>query len=295
MSIQAFPSAHSILLETSLYQEIPVEAYEDHWAAIDFLHFDGTYDSYCPQCKREATFKVVPPARPDSLKRNKRNETIQKQMGIEPDFVFAPPGVHRICAQCTRHTGHTQVFIFLIVQSRAVPSPDGSSFGTVIQKIGQHPSFADLHLAGVKKYASVLSRDRLSEFSRAIGLASHDVGIGAYVYLRRTFESLVEEAHQSAKHSPEWDEDTYQRSRMAEKIALLKSLLPTFLVEHPQMYSLLSKGVHELTEQECLTHFDTLRVGIELMLDEKIQKKERESKIAKARTALSKAVEDSGT
>ncbi len=29
------------------------------------------------------------------------------------------------------------------------------------------------------------------------------------------------------------------------------------------MYGLLSKGVHELSERDCLDHFDTLKIGIE--------------------------------
>lgn len=56
------------------------------------------------------------------------------------------------------------------------------------------------------------------------------------------------------------------------------------------MYSLLSKGVHELSEEDCLAHFDTLRIGIELILDEKLDRKERERKFQDAKVALVKAV-----
>ena len=146
----------------------------------------------------------------------------------------------------------------------------------------------------MKKYASVLSKDRRGELVHALGLASHDVGIGAYVYLRRIFESLIEDAHQLAKVDATWDEDAYARSRMSEKIALLKGHLPVFLVEHPQIYSLLSKGIHELTEDECLQHFCTLRVGIELILDETLSRKHQAQKVAEAKAALGKALGPAG-
>ncbi|CAG4883001.1 protein of unknown function [Georgfuchsia toluolica] len=79
---------------------------------------------------------------------------------------------------------------------------------------------------------------------------------------------------------------------MAERLALLKKHLPPFLVEHPEMYSLLSKGIHELSEEDCLAHFDTLRIGIELILDGKLERKERESKVRYAKVALAKAIGD---
>jgi hypothetical protein len=41
--------------------------------------------------------------------------------------------------------------------------------------------------------------DAYREFGKAVGLGAHGVGIGAVVYLRRIIESLIEEAHQTAK------------------------------------------------------------------------------------------------
>jgi hypothetical protein len=114
------------------------------------------------------------------------------------------------------------------------------------------------------------------------------------VYLRRIFESLVEEAHVAAKGDAGWDEEAYGRYRMSEKVGTLRAHLPPFLVEHPAMYSLLSKGIHELSEQECLKHFSTLRIGIELILDQRIEARERFQKISAAKAAIQKAVGDAG-
>jgi hypothetical protein len=109
------------------------------------------------------------------------------------------------------------------------------------------------------------------------------------VYLRRVFESLIEEAHDIAKSDKNWDDDKYKTSRMADKIKMLEKHLPEFLVQNPQMYSLLSKGVHEMTEDECLKYFNTLKIGIELILDEKIEYKEKQLKIKEAEKDLQKA------
>lgn len=125
------------------------------------------------------------------------------------------------------------------------------------------------------------------EFSRAVGLVSHGVGIGSFVYLRRIFENLIEESHQEAIKIDSWDEENYNRSRMDEKIALLKDYLPEFLLRSRKIYSILSKGIHQLSENECLKYFAAVKLGIELILDEKLEKLNRESKIKEAEKLLS--------
>jgi len=48
------------------------------------------------------------------------------------------------------------------------------------------------------------------------------------------------------------------------------------------MYSILSLGVHELDENTCLAHFDTLKVEIEIILDEKLEEAKKQKKIQEA-------------
>ena len=104
--------------------------------------------------------------------------------------------------------------------------------------------------------------------------------------MRRIFEGLILEAHAHAEAKEGWIEENYAKSRMDEKIELLKDYLPAFLVENKKLYSILSKGIHLLSEEECLTSFPILKVGIELILDEKIMEKERHAKILKAKKEL---------
>ena len=67
---------------------------------------------------------------------------------------------------------------------------------------------------------------------------------------------------------------------------MLKDFLPDFLVENAYIYSILSKGIHELTEEECQQHFTPLRNSIELILDERLLNKEREEKSEQIRQKL---------
>jgi hypothetical protein len=62
---------------------------------------------------------------------------------------------------------------------------------------------------------------------------------------------------------------------MDEKVELLKAFLPSQLVEMKSIYGILSKGVHELSEEECLKYFSPIKLSIELILDQKIETKQR--------------------
>ena len=287
----AIPTPADFFLKTGAYDERVFETHDEHWEVLKVLQFVGTYDAYCVLCERESTFRGM--FDPElAAKRDRSRETAQKKIGARIPLPIVSNGTYVVAAGCTRITAHEQHFIFHVDSKTFVDANAAPPVRTErrIRKIGQQPSYGDLRADTVKGYSAVLTKAQLGELTRANGLASHDVGIGSYVYLRRVFEALVEEAHLAAAKDPGWDDETYGRSRMSEKIALLKNHLPIFLVEHAAMYSLLSKGVHELSEQECLKHFDTLRLGIEMILDQKLEEKTRAAKQKQASDALRKAL-----
>ena len=153
-------------------------------------------------------------------------------------------------------------------------------------KIGQYPSVADFHKHELNKYSTILSKETLREFSRAIGLAANGIGIGSYVYLRRIFETLIKEASEKAILDNVITKEDFSKSRMEDKIELLKDYLPQFLTENKHIYSILSLGIHELDEQTCLEDFDALRIGIELILDEQLALALKNKKDDDAKKAL---------
>ncbi len=62
---------------------------------------------------------------------------------------------------------------------------------------------------------------------------------------------------------------------MEEKVKMLSDYLPNLMVENKKIYSIISKGIHELSEKECLKYFETMKLSIELILDEKLKEREK--------------------
>ena len=154
----------------------------------------------------------------------------------------------------------------------------------ILEKVGQEPSMADLQLFDIEKYKSVLSKERFRDFSMALGLNASGVGCGSLLYLRRVFESVTIMVQNECENLPDWDKKEYESKRFNEKIDYLegfgKKIIPDELSEvKTKIYGYLSKGVHELTEQEALELFPYLKFSIELVLDNQMAQKERSEKI----------------
>lgn len=254
-----FPSTEEIYLSHPLYEPIEFDvANAERGHALKY--FRGTIDSYCPACAAHSIFERIPQSTP-----------------ADPE-AWVHDHMFDVVFKCTREktsTDHQLYFLFRVKDR-------------TIEKVGQFPSLAELSLYDVRKYAKALDKSLYREFTRAIGLAAHGVGVGSFVYLRRIFESLIEEAHQALAASQNWSEAEYVKSRMSEKIELLKDRLPEFLVENRSMYGILSKGIHELTEEECLAAFPVVKVGIEIILDAKLRQMEERRKTEEAKKAIQK-------
>lgn len=221
----------------------------------------NTIDAYCIWCEKEGVFRPY--------------NYLSDNISIPP-WTTRHNGLIEIEYQCTRNNSHAYHTYYF-------------KSGNFFTKVGQFPSVADFQIPQVQNYRKILNEEQYTEFARGIGLAAHGVGIGSFVYLRRVFENLIEEAHVLTQKSVGFDNEAYKKARVDEKIELLKEHLPEFLVENKVLYSILSKGIHELTEDECLQYFETVKIGIEQILDEKIVQKEKTDKATKAREAIQKA------
>ena len=83
-----------------------------------------------------------------------------------------------------------------------------------------------------------------------------------------------------------WSEEAFSRARMEEKITLLASHLPEFLVKNRGLYGILSVGVHTLSEEQCLNAFPAVKVAIELTLDDLLKSYERAEKLKAAAKSI---------
>ncbi len=255
---------YNFFFELPLYTQIKVDK-NNKMEFVKLMRFSGGIDAYNPILKENTTYRMIA---------NRHFQVGAYLLSSYEDFTD-------FTLTCIRNNFTIKCFAYLEVSQ----DEDEEEIG-FFQKVGQLPSIADLHRSKIKEYDKVLEREKIKEITRAIGLAANGVGIGSFVYLRRVFEYLVEEAHKKAVKENNINEAVYEKSRMVDKIELLKKYLPTFLVQNRSIYGILSLGIHELTEQDCLTHFEALKVGIELILDEKVGELNKERKIAEAQRKI---------
>ena len=166
--------------------------------------------------------------------------------------------------RCTRDRQHFIIFDLITTDDKII-------------KIGQYPSVADLVIPEIAKYKPVLGT-QYREFSKAIGLFAHGIGIGSFVYLRRIIENLVFDKYNEVSENLEISNTEFMHLKFDEKIEVLKPYLPEVLVANKNIYGIVSKGIHELSEEECREMFPYIKAGIELILDSLLAEKERKSK-----------------
>lgn len=277
------------LVQAGLYDKVKITS-DDFGDLINLLSGKQKIDLYCSKCKEKRTFcaksKTVKMQKKEtalrvnvfdtfgdeaekdafekSLKAQQERELLEKYNQFLVDNVFTV-----LEYTCSREESHHLTFVLLIE-------------GDTIQKIGQYPSYADIDLPQADIYRKELGRNYYNELKRAIGLYSCNVGIGSYVYLRRIVEKLILDALHLAindgvitEEEFELDEKKHQR-RVEDKIKLLESYLPKPLVENKAVYGIISKGIHELDEDECIKYFPVVEALIRMCLDESIERKRKQ-------------------
>lgn len=259
-ALATYPGASELLLNSPLYAPFARPSDDE---LRELLYSGIKADGHCPDCGRATTYSSV--------------DTLQ---GWGTNY---PATYTKASLACARNGTHRLSFWVHVGKS-------------TIQKVGQYPSHADIANDQSKIYRRILSREDAAEFHKAIGLASHGVGIGSFVYLRRIFERLIWSRFEEFKEAERWDVD-FKKLKMDEKIQLLNGHLPSFLVDNARIYSILSVGIHELSEEDCLAFFEVLKESTVTILEEDLRKKEeldRKTKLAKAISAFAKAPLDSG-
>ena len=229
----------------------------------------NTIDCFCVHCATNRVFEYT-------------NSEVHEDTGIMRMSVFddGNPKVRRpkreeqfrrylnkryaMTYRCTRDRQHFIIFDLITTDDKII-------------KVGQYPSVADLVIPEIAKYKPVLGT-QYREFSKAIGLFAHGIGIGSFVYLRRIIENLVFDKYNEVSENLEISNTEFMRLKFDEKIEALKPYLSEVLVANKNIYGIVSKGIHELSEEECREMFPYIKAGIELILDSLLAEKERKSK-----------------
>lgn len=205
------------------------------------------FDTFCPFCKKDSTFTLSAISIPSG----------DPWKNIKERYAF-----DQLSVTCARHDNHVMRYYFLVRRM-------------TIKKVGQHPSLADIAVDEMReKYRSVLRGDNWKELYKAVGLAAHGEGIGSFVYLRRVFERLIKSRFDEFKAHEGWRDEDFRGLRMDEKVAFLKDHLPKYLVEVRKIYSIFSKGIHELDNDACLEFFDVGKQSIIIILEDDLKKQQ---------------------
>ena len=163
-------------------------------------------------------------------------------------------------------------------------------------KIGQYPSLKDLQLFDTKKYRKMLDK-HYSDYTLALALYADGVGAGAFVYLRRILEHLVENIHQKyitmTNTSNSFSEEDYRTKHFNDKISYLETSFGITIIPHELntirniIYGVLSKGIHELSEEDCKKIFPAAKYIIDSILDQQIQQQEKEKRLKEVKQVFS--------
>lgn len=241
-------SKYDFYFETPLYNIVRCSQFEDG------IH-EGELDAYSAKNEIDTTYKIY-------------------SRRVDGQYESSFSNFYKITLTCKRK--NDDVLRFFVYDN-----------DEIIMKLGQLPSLADLQYAEIgKKYDKVLPPQDLHDLKKAIGLMAHGAGAGSLVYLRRIFENIIWDTYRVHKSSLGIEDNLFKQKRMDEKVDFLKSFLPSQLVEMKSIYGILSKGVHELSEKECLTYFPALKLSITLILDQKIEEDNKSRKDAEAKKAI---------
>ncbi|MGZ8251174.1 MAG: hypothetical protein ACXW1P_02415 [Methylophilaceae bacterium] len=239
------------------------------------LTYVAIVDFYCPACKKFTPFQGV-------LSLETQNSMASELMAAKSFGVAAGFWTQKKFSKelsCTR-ANHKTIFHFQI--------EDGH-----LLKVGQYPSIADINFGEVLEFASALGEQRTHELNKAIELAGNGAGLGAYIYLKKIFESLLEDAHQIALSNKAWDEAGYLAANISNKVKILAPHLPSFILEHPEHYAMLDHGLDELTDAICLEQFNALKTAVLVITDERLAQLTRDLRVSQASESLESATQPS--
>ena len=277
-----------------LYEHISVSSGNIN-ELIALLKGECKFDLYCERCGEKRVFNMNPINKycfdhGKSIPINIGDELARIQHSphfVDGKWVWNGEStepylrVFQVYLTCTMDTNHHVVYILM-------------TKGDDIFKIGQYPSIADFSFKELNEYDHELDKASRRELGRAIGLFADGIGIGSYVYLRRVFERILEKAYKFASEDGVVISE-FNSLRVAERINALKDYLPDMIVDNPKMYSVISKGIHELSEEDCLKYFPVLKECIEMILIQWEEKRRLRESRNKLEASLSKIVTELST
>lgn len=173
--------------------------------------------------------------------------------------------VHRIKYTCACDRSWMEMFLEVRPEHQLV-------------KVGQYPDITcfDSNVNG--EPIALASNDERRHYLSAAKAYYVGLYVAAFGYLRRVLESLISQAEAAGQIDKP---ATKMKSRVQELVN--KGLLSDLLMEpgFNVLYSLLSKGMHELSESECKSQYPFLRDAIDIILEDKLRAQQFQKRKAK--------------
>jgi hypothetical protein len=266
MEQQAIEDVTDLFLRKPLYSIIHGD--EDYLAAVEEI-LEGKagvdYDNYCVICDQVTPWTL----------RKFQPRHSGGGAGLGSRYVQAYlPTIRAVNAVCLRRQ-HFHTYILHVTNS-------------TVQKVGQKPSMADIALGELKAIPGIDKLDR-KELGRALGLFAHDSPLGAFVYLRRVFERMIARAHERHKEKHGSFLENWQELRMGERIQALADELPSVVRSNYAVWGLLSKAIHELSDEDAEFLFPLVKAVIFEMLGEEERHRQAAIQSEATRKALASA------
>jgi hypothetical protein len=219
---------------------------------------------HCPICKSMQTFNMV----------GEYYDDINKKRESSPAFLSFQ--LNYFCSSCK--TNHYEFFIDFGVNRTIDKDKNEVWSNGWVRKIGQRPEWS---IEVDKQLQGFLSSTNTELFKRGLVCESQSYGIGAYSYYRRVteailadllveIETLVPEGKDKVKYTVAL-EKTKKEIVASNKLALIKDLLPSDLLTEGYnpldvIYSAISDGLHNWTDEECLDISEAIRKCLEFLV-----------------------------
>lgn len=235
------------LLLKPLYKKIEIDP---EIPSYNFFPYnDVRVECYCPRCKKRRIFCF-------------ENSSLVHNTSVGSKLQFAKIFNFKAIADCN----HILFVNFIVVDDNHV------------MKVGQFPSVYDLNEEiNSKKILKLLGDEYQKYYTKACSLFSFNSCIGAMTYLRRIFEKILKDTYEENKDNIDVDFQEFKQLHMNEKVKKLRAYLPDllFLNGFNLVYTKISDGIHNLSEEECEMMFPYLKSAIEEILIDKLEQDER--------------------
>lgn len=181
---------------------------------------DQNFHYYCPFCKRElqiiynghnlekklldsllTTYSYMWMSEEcEAYEEDAVQSSTRRFEGLK-EQIFNENGILQLNFECISKDKHKYYVIFQLTDDNC------------LMKTGQYPSIIDFDHSS-KEYKKVLvDKSIAKELRQANILKSYDMGVGAFLYLRRIFEKLIYEQYERAKHDNNINEQEYNSAK----------------------------------------------------------------------------------